>query len=198
MQNKNQSSVPGIADVARTAERLLEKIGTDLARAAKPHPGGEGRLFFPEGIELISVVVNVAGVADVEVKVAGPKGSAGTDGKRPSSAFTAARVIDDTPGDRDVDVGDDNGKGYHTHYVVWHPSDDDTQTLNFGYSEGTPFIDNQGKDLSKFDVVPGGKTRTRVRDGAQGSSGQREYRYKYDDKKAIHGEAGGNSKIIIQ
>ena len=61
-----------IATAKDAAKELLSAAFNELEKRAKPEAGEEPRLFFPNGIELIFIKLEVSGVK-VEFKVAGAK-----------------------------------------------------------------------------------------------------------------------------
>jgi hypothetical protein len=77
----SKKSEPGIASASSAAKELLTAALKDLkesaladdAKLASTDRDPAARLFFPNGIELISITVKVAPV-EIEFKVAGEKG----------------------------------------------------------------------------------------------------------------------------
>lgn len=61
-------------EITDAVQRLMAHTVSELKANAVTQPAGESRLFFPNGIELISIVVKV-GPADVELTIAGEKGA---------------------------------------------------------------------------------------------------------------------------
>lgn len=97
MADQNQLSRSQMTEASDVAEGLLEKILEGVPRTAmgdtERREGATGgapkqRLFFPNGIELISVIVKFGGV-DVEVKIAG---SAAPDGASAAPVFSAPAI----------------------------------------------------------------------------------------------------------
>ncbi len=125
MENEKKLTAIEISGVTGAAQQLLEKIVTGLADAARVsidrkdgetesrRTVNEPHLFFPNGIELISLVVR-AGPVDCELTVAGEKGSL--------ARTTTSGAEHMAPGiDTSVAVHQ-GGTGYRGHTVNWyHP-----------------------------------------------------------------------------
>jgi hypothetical protein len=111
--SEHQSPSIAASDVTDAVQSLLQKILTDLKGSATAAAAGEPRLFFPNGIELISVVAKV-GPADVEVKIAGEKGIKLADSK-PIGTTTTFRIVF-------MDVWADQNKEdiYRGNQVIWY------------------------------------------------------------------------------
>ena len=99
--SEHQLSKAGVNDITDAVQQLLQKILTDLRGSATKQAADEPRLFFPHGIELISVVVKI-GPADVEVTIAGEKGV--------KSAAVASGLGNSLLGTSSMDVDDDVNK----------------------------------------------------------------------------------------
>ena len=69
----DQLSELRVNDLTAAVQSLLQKIIAELKSTASAEKAGEERLFFPHGIELISLTVKVP-PADVELTIAGEKG----------------------------------------------------------------------------------------------------------------------------
>lgn len=63
--------------IGETAKELLSCALTELTKTTQTQIGETPRLFFPHGIELISITVNVLSKVVVEFKVAGAEGISG-------------------------------------------------------------------------------------------------------------------------
>lgn len=72
MADKKMTNVT-IKSARDGAKELLSTALKEFEKTARAEEGEKPRLFFPNGIELISIIVRVSGV-DVELKVAGKAG----------------------------------------------------------------------------------------------------------------------------
>jgi hypothetical protein len=70
----------GVGDVEESTKAVLVAVFENLKNNANVKGEGPTRLFFPNGIELISLIVkvNLKDGVDVEIKIAGEKGVKGT------------------------------------------------------------------------------------------------------------------------
>ena len=80
MDDSRIASADDVGTVEKSTRQVLDAVFENLKSNAGVKADGSTRLFFPNGIELISVVfkVNAKDGIDVEVKVAGEKGIKGT------------------------------------------------------------------------------------------------------------------------
>jgi plastocyanin len=108
MEEPIRSSAPPPSDAPTTAVDLLNNIISKLGGATVSAPAGETRLFFPDGIDLISLTVNIPPV-DITVEIAGPKSTSATQKSTSLSSPPAIRQIticDENPSDVHAKVGD--------------------------------------------------------------------------------------------
>ena len=140
MAKEHLEPVVKATDVADTVGKLLDKVVTQIKGVAVAPPSGETRLFFPDGIDLISVIVKV-GPADVEVKIAGPRSGQGQARAETQllapHAHRPIEVCESDEGKVHANVGD---------VVDWTNSRGNDCTVDFNV-DGTPF------SVRKF-VVP--------------------------------------------
>lgn len=184
MKKENQSVDVKISDVATAAQQMLDKIVTDLTTSPKPYPEGEDgraarvdgetRLFFPEGIELIDVIVDIAG-ANVEVKIGGPGVSV--------TNVPSYPTIRQTP--RDINVCDDNKPASPGDPITWHNLRGFPVMVYFDTVDGCPL------DECPFFCVPANGKHTNY---VRGNAALASYQYRVDPACAH----GINPKIIIQ
>ena len=95
-----------IGDVEKSTRQVLAAVFENLKSNAAVKADGTTRLFFPNGIELISVIVkvNVKDGIDVELKIAGEKGIKGTliegaSGVRTTSSASSPQIAYLDPGE---------------------------------------------------------------------------------------------------
>jgi len=120
------------SDLANSVQQLLQKMLTDLKGAAAAKGAGEARLFFPNGIELISLVVKV-GPADVEVTIAGEKGV-----KPKSRSLQAIRAFDDSQ--MDVSAAENTEDIFRGQGLVWFNDGNQDVHVAFNTPDGCPLI----------------------------------------------------------
>jgi hypothetical protein len=96
MDDPQVRSGDDVGAVEKSTRQVLAAVFENLKTSAGVKADGPTRLFFPNGIELISVVVklNVKEGIDVEVKIAGEKGIKGAiDGARRTAIASRSPVI---------------------------------------------------------------------------------------------------------
>jgi len=175
----------GPKELSDAAQSITEKIVSELKDAGSRADAAEPRLFFPEGIELISVVVKV-GPADVEVTIAGAKGVKGAalrasdlekdGGSRLASYYRDAAATNDT---------DPVAKGQD---FLWFNNKNHGIRIDFG-ANGSPLENND----DHF-IVPPGTYPSKIRANANLPN----YPYR-NTRVAIEGEdILGMPRIIIQ
>jgi hypothetical protein len=171
------------SDLTKPVHDLLDGIITEFKRTAADKDAAEPRLFFPNGIELIQVIVKV-GPADVEVKIAGQKGVRETQ----SRATGKVRIFDD----HDMEVcalvnTEDIFRGDH---IIWHNDGKDDVEIVFDV-DGCPL------NISDF-IVPknGGVYLTIVLTTVD--AGTYDYHCYIPPRRAGSVPVLGNPKIIIQ
>src|SRR5271166_3114348 len=138
------------SDLANSVQQLLQKMLTDLKGAAAAKGAGEARLFFPNGIELISLVVKV-GPADVEVTIAGEKGV-----KPKSRSLRAMRAFEDSH--MDVWADENTEDIFRNQAIIWYNDGNRPVTIAFNTPDGCPLAPAQ----CEFTVKPGELARTIV------------------------------------
>ena len=84
----SEVSQTSVSDLTKPVQDLLDGIVTQMKGTAAIKSAAQQPLFFPNGIELIQLIVKV-GPADVEVTVAGPKGAR----ESPSKTKGEARMM---------------------------------------------------------------------------------------------------------
>jgi len=194
MKNENQVVDVKVSDVANAAQQVLDKIVTDLTTSLKPRlegkegqavgADGETRMFFPEGIELIDVIVKIGGTegADVEVKIAGAKGL------QPGSPKQDAEGLTDARSDQTIEVGDETKPGYTGYKIIWTNHTNNALKVTFD-PKACPL------DVSQFTVSGGGcSTCTNV------LGPKNMYVYDYDPTQVTSSGSGGkgsHSKLKI-
>jgi hypothetical protein len=179
--NENQSSLAPVNDITNAVQQLLQKTLTDLKGSVATHAAGEPRLFFPNGIELISVVVKI-GPADVEVTIAGEKGI-----KAAGSGTMRMPLI--VQHNRDVNASGDSEVMHHNDQILWFNNGTHDVSINFDVN-GCPL------DACSFTVPKNGGTKlTTVTTNVA-----KKYEY-HHPIVALEGADGGilsNPRIIIQ
>jgi len=176
-------SQASVGDLTKPVQDLLDGIVTQLKGTVAIKGAAQPPLFFPNGIELIQLIVKV-GPADVEVTVAGPKGSK----ESLSKANGKARLMDIH--DMNVCAPVNTDDIFRGDYITWH---------NDGHDDIEIVFDVDGCPLNVCDfTVPkdGGEYLTVVLNTVDPGT------YEYHCHKAprkVHGTAiQGNPKIIIQ
>ena len=86
-----------VAAAENSTKQILSAVFDNLKTNAGVKVDGPVRLFFPNGIELISVIVkvNVQDGIDIEVKVAGEKGVKGSSPVEGSTPIVGATMVPD-------------------------------------------------------------------------------------------------------
>jgi hypothetical protein len=144
--SKRNTSPAELADAART---ITENIVAGLRDAALKPDASDPRLFFPEGIELINVVVKI-GPADVEVEIAGAKGL---------THFTGGRLEVRDPGpalNRDVTAADQLSC-HSREEIIWFNNTGSDATITFA-AVNSPVADFFGNPVNGFTVPRNGGT----------------------------------------
>jgi len=110
---KNRLSEFPVKDGAAAAQLLLQRIVADLKESAGLKATGDRHLFFPNGIELINVVVKV-GSGDVEVMIAGEKSVKPSDGKS-----TLVRNLSNSTDYMDANANVNVEPIFRGDYLIW-------------------------------------------------------------------------------
>lgn len=109
---QSKSTVPEVNAARTAAENLLEKVIEEVAKAASRSAGPSTRLFFPNGIESISITVKSGNLVEVHLDINGARTTA-TERRelmlRAEVTADAQKVIDSCEAHWDAFSGDCSG-----------------------------------------------------------------------------------------
>jgi len=182
MTAQNQLPESPVKDAAAAARMLLQEIIADFKGSAEASAGGDQRLFFPNGIELINVAFKIDG-GDVEVTIAGDKSPKLEDR---AAKPTMLRIVTTITDYMDVAAEQNTDDIYRGDHLIWYNEGNNDVTIQF---PGVCPLNLNGFTVS----ANGGMVLTVVKDKNTIPAGD----YPFTPAPKSGKQPAGNPKIII-